>query len=246
MSINWLGLALHCGSFVLLNTVIAFASTGAGKEWNSAFTISIFIVWALVLAAYVCQQAFSVLTDKASRIFPVELCKSRTMILLYIGTSALTCAHFVTLYYFPLYFQLARGDTAIRSAVRMLPVICSNILSGAIAGAVLPQFKRYAVLYLISGSLILIGTSLMFTVNINTISSKVYGYGFVIGLGTGFTFQTSYSVATKAPPNLKPRTIPFIYVAQIGIISLSLLPWLDVCSRTLGTNMCAMWPSHTI
>ena len=71
---------------------------------------------------------------KERRVFPVEMLFMRITVLLFILIATSAALAFVTLYYIPLYFQFTRGDSALRSAVR-LPVIFTLVF-GSVAGGI--------------------------------------------------------------------------------------------------------------
>ena len=128
-----------------------------------------------------------------------------------------------TLYYVPLYFQFTRGDSALKAAVRLLPYIVMFIFFVMFAGGLLPAIGRYNAFYIFGGILTLTGGALMFTIDANTSTSRLYGYEILIAAGTGLSFQSAYGVAAaKVADKDKSNAIGFINVAQIGTIAISL------------------------
>jgi MFS family permease len=219
--IDWVGAILNGALFVLF--MIACTFGGSTYAWNSGSSIALWVVFGVCLISYILQQYLALFTTAERRIFPVHFIKSRTMLLLYIGTAGAAAANAVTLYYVPLFFQFTRGDSALQAAVRLLPFICLFIFSVMVAGGLLPVLGRYNIFYIIGGALSLAGGALMFTIDANTSTSHIYGYEILIAAGTGLVFQNAYAVAAaKVPDKDKAKAIGFINVAQIGTIAIAL------------------------
>lgn len=203
MRIDWVGACLNIVVFTTFLVALTFA--GATWNWNNAGTITLWVVFGVALICFAMQQALSMFTTPERRLFPVQFLASRTMLLLYFGTGAAGTALSIAVYYVPLYFQFTRGDSAIRAAVRLLPFIMLNIFFVMVSGAVLPISGRYMPFYIATGVLIIVGGSLMHTVDTNTSTSAFYGYEILIAVGAGLTMQTGYSIAVA---KVKPSEIP--------------------------------------
>ena len=212
---------LNGAILVIIMIVISFS--GSIYPWGSGSDIALWVVFGVTLLAFITQQYFTLFTTPQDRIFPVHFLKSRSMILLFTSTAAGAAAYETTLYYIPLFFQFTHGDSAIKAAVRLLPMICIFILFVLIAGATLPMSGRYNLFYIAGGPLIIIGGALAFTIDADTAPAKVYGYEVLIAAGCGLVFQNAYAVATaKVPKKEEPNALGFINVAQIGTTAFGL------------------------
>lgn len=90
-------------------------------------------------------------------------------------------------------------------------------------GAVLSQYGYYMPWYLGGGIFFIIGSALMYTVNINSSAAQIYGYTILIGVGVGSYCQTSYSVAqVSVKPKDVPSAVGFITCAQITGVTISI------------------------
>ena len=206
---------------VILMIVVSFS--GSVYAWNSGSAIALWVVFAACLAVYIPQQYFAIFTTPENRIFPIHFLKSRSMVLLFIASASGASAYEVTLYYIPLFFQFTQGDSAIKAALRLLPLICVFILFVLIQGGSLPFVGRYNLYYIAGGPLILIGGALLFTIDANTSVAKIYGYEVLIAAGCGLTFQNAYAVATaKVPKKDESNALGFINVGQIGTMAFGL------------------------
>jgi len=219
--IDWIGALLNATVFILFQVVLTFA--GSTWKWDSAGPIAMWIVFGVSLIANIIQQTFSIFTTPERRLFPVHFLKSRTMNLLFIGTAASSTTLGVGVYYMPLLFQFTRGDSAIRAAVQILPLVTITIFSIMFTGGLLPVIGRYSPLYIIAGIFVVIAGSLMHTIDITTSTSAIYGYEVLLAIGTGATMQIAYAVSVaKVKQHDVQNAIGFINVAQIGTLAISL------------------------
>jgi hypothetical protein len=210
--IDWIGALLNATVFILFQVVLTFA--GSTWKWDSAGPIAMWIVFGVSLIAYIIQQTFSIFTTSERRLFPVHFLKSRTMNLLFIGTAVSSTTLGVGVYYMPLLFQFTRGDSAIRAAVQILPLVTITIFSIMFTGGLLPVIGRYSPLYIIAGIFVVIAGSLMHTIDITTSTSAIYGYEVLLAIGTGATMQIAYAVSVaKVKQHDVQNAIGFINVA---------------------------------
>ncbi|KAF8851688.1 MFS general substrate transporter [Acephala macrosclerotiorum] len=219
--IDWLGVTLNASVFTLFQVVLTFS--GSTWKWTKAGPIALWAAFSVFLVAYIIQQSFSILTTPTNRIFPLHFLKSRTMILLYVGTAAAATGLAIGVYYVPIFFQFTRGDSAIKAAIRLLPFIVLNVFFVMFSGAVMPMVGRYAPFYLATGVFCLVGGALMHGIDVHTSVGKIYGYEILLAIGSGLTMQVAYSVAVaKVPKEDAQNAIGFINTAQIGTIAISL------------------------
>lgn len=161
---------------------------------------------------------------KERRVFPVEMLFMRTTVLLFILIATSAALAFVTLYYIPLYFQFTRGDTALQSAVRLLPVIFTLVFGSVAGGILITKLGWYSPFFILGTGLGLIGSALLHTSTATTSTSAIYGYTALIGLGSGMYSQAGYAVAqAKVPKNHVGQAIGFLTTGQLtgAVISLT-------------------------
>jgi hypothetical protein len=73
------------------------------------------------------------------------------------------------------------------------------------------------------GTLGLIGSALLYTVDVETSNAKLYGYSILVGTGAGCFLQLPFSVVQSlVPPEPIPKAIGFVTFAQLGAPSLVL------------------------
>jgi MFS family permease len=218
---DWVGVFLNAGTWTLFQVACTFS--GSTWKWKSAGPISLWAVFGVFLFAYIFQQVYCIFTTAERRLFPVQILKSRTIVLLYIAHASAAAGVFVSVYYIPLFFQFTRGDSAIKAAIRLLPFICIMIFFVMLAGGLLPVLGRYMPLYIIAGVFMTIGGVLMHTVDASTKTGAVYGYEVLVAIGAGLALQVAYSVAVI---EVKPEEIfgatGVMNVSQIGSAAIAL------------------------
>lgn len=219
--LDFLGALLSAGMWSTF--VMAFTFGGAQWAWSDNRTIVMFVMFGVLLIAFIVQQYFTILTTPEDRVFPGHFLKRRSFVLLYILTSTPAAGVFVPAYFIPLYFQFSKGDSPIDAAVRLLPFVILMVTFAMISGALLPVFGYYMPWYVFAGVFILIGGSLMHTITPTTATAAVYGYSILIAVGAGAASQVAYSVApAKVKPHDVPAALGFMNHAQIGTIVISL------------------------
>ena len=235
--IDYLGILLNAGFWVTFAIVLTFA--GGEWRWTDGRTIATFVVFGILLIAFIIQQRFSILTTPTNRSFPVHMLESRTQVLLYIGTAASVASMFVTVYMTPIYFQFVHGDSALTAAVRLLPFVLIAVSTNMAAGYLLPKISYYMPMYLVSGIFVTLGGALLMThLDPSTSPAKIYGFEILAAFGTGITLQLGYSIATvKAAAHDIGHALAFQNVAQIGGIVISLVIAGQVFQSTAIRNL---------
>jgi MFS family permease len=155
-----------------------------------------------------------------NRLFPMHFWRSRTMIALFFTMMLATFGSFIGIYYLPLYYQFARGITAVQTSVHLLPFIFFlagfNLLNGQFMG----KTGYYYPWYIVGAALELIGGVLVYTINEHTSDAKIYGYTIILGTGVGCFCQAGFAVAQmKVKPSEIPYSVGFMTVGQmLGIV----------------------------
>ncbi|KAK7984616.1 hypothetical protein PG989_012018 [Apiospora arundinis] len=193
--IDWVGFVLGAGMWVTF--LMAFTMAGGQWEWDSGSTIATFVVFGVLLIAYILQQYFAVFTSPERRLFPGHLLRDRTQVLLYIVTAAGTTTLFVVVYYIPIYFQFVNNDEALMAAVRLLPFVVIAIAVNLVSGTFLHFIKVYMALYVIAGVFVVAGGGpLMVFLDPGTSTATIYGLTVLLAIGTGFSMTMGYTIAT--------------------------------------------------
>src|SRR5689334_10992669 len=92
-------------------------------------------------------------------------------------------------YYLPIYFQVAKGHSATRSGIDILPFMLSVVIVAGGSGGVINGTGRYWPFLCISPLLISVGSGLLYTLDANSGSGKEIGYQILLGVGVGGALQ---------------------------------------------------------
>jgi len=207
----------------LISGIMAISFGGAIYAWGSGSIIALFVCSGVLWILFVTQQTLCFFTNETRRLFPLEMAKSYEMVLLFILTACSITSCFLPIYFVPLYFQFAISDSALGAAVRLLPFVFVLVSAVIFNGVLMGKIGYYKPFFLTGAILVLTGSSLMYTLDLNSGSGKVYGYSAILALGTGLFSQASFPVAqAKVESNLVSAATAFIGCAQIGGLTIAL------------------------
>lgn len=196
---------------------------GSIYEWNSGRIIGLFVTSGVLFILFGVQQGLTILTTIEQRIFPVEFLKSKIMLILFAESACSSTATLLPIYFIPLFFQFVRNDSALDAGVRLLPFVVFLVVVCVANGAIMTITGYYFPWYVAGGVFTLIGGALMYTVDNESSTARVYGYSILLAVGAGAFVQASFSVAqAKVKPDMIPLAIGFITAAQIGGITIAL------------------------
>ncbi|KAF7881616.1 uncharacterized protein EAF02_006304 [Botrytis sinoallii] len=220
-TIDWVGSVLSCGAFVA--GIIAINFGGTLYPWHSWQIIVLFVVSGALFIALFLQQHFNFLTTQALRVLPIHLLKTKDMIICFVCQVAVALIVPVPLYYIPVFFQLAKGDSALRAGVKTLPLICFWVTSSAIRGRLMGKLGWYQPWYIAGSILNILAGVFLSRINITTSDAVIYGLQVLSGVGTGCYGQAGFAVAQRlVPPADVHRAISLMLIAQLTGTTLGL------------------------
>lgn len=157
--IDLVGTILSIGFLVCLVMGINFG--GSLYSWDSAQIIVLLVLAGVLFLVFVVQQYFAFLTTESTRLFPIIFLKSKEPVLLFILTATFNATGFIPIYYIPTYFQFTRGDSALFSGVRLLPLIILITFFIILNGGSLSKGGYYMPWFLAGSILSLVGAVLL-------------------------------------------------------------------------------------
>ncbi|AEO71679.1 uncharacterized protein THITE_2124388 [Thermothielavioides terrestris NRRL 8126] len=220
--LDWAGILLSVGAMVTLVVAINFG--GVDWAWDSGASIALFVVSGVLWIVFGVQQSFCIWTSQGQRLFPLHLLRQKMPVLLFVACASVACVAYTSVYYIPLYFQFTRGDSAIYTAVRLLPYICVLITAMPLSGWYLSTYGWYKPLY-IGGSLVALITSALMAhyVERETAVGVFYVIELFLGGSTGAYTQSSFAVIQSVlPPEEAPNGIALMLISQLGGMTLGL------------------------
>lgn len=239
-TIDYLGLVLGAAAWVTFT--MGFTMAGGQWPWNDGRTIATLVVFGLVTALYLSQQAFCWFTTPEHRSLPVHLFRSRTQILLAISTMSCIASLFVMTYFIPIYFQFVHGDSAVDAAVRLLPFVIVTVSFNLASGHFLSRIQYYMPMYVVSGVIVSLGSALLTAyLDPSTPMSYIYGFTILTGVGTGLTIQIGFAVASlKCDPKDQGNALSIQNIFQVGGQAVWLVIAGQVFQSTATRNLTAV------
>lgn len=187
--IDTLGCLLFVGA--LISGIFGLSFAGSLYPWSSGRIIGLFCCSGVLWIAFGIQQVTALMTSKEDRILPIHILRSWEMWNLIVQTGCSVSMLFVTIYYIPLYLQFVRGQSAIRSAVDLLPFLFTSVFSMLVSGRLITNFVWYKLWFIAGSSLALIMSVCLYTLELDTSHGKLYGYLILGGVGTGLYAMNS-------------------------------------------------------
>jgi MFS family permease len=207
----------------LTTFIVAINMGGISYPWDSGRIVALFVVSGVLFILLGIQQAWNLFTTQARRIIPVQFFRSRMVLILFSITAAGGACSFVPIYMVPLFFQFTQGDGPLDAGVRLLPYIVLMVVTVFINGGLMSKLGYTMPWFLGGGLLVVAGSALMYTIDLGTATSRVYGFTILMGVGVGMFLQAPFSVAQAVVDleNIAPA-ISFITLAQSVGITLAL------------------------
>lgn len=183
VSVDYAGASLIVGGVSILLLWVSLA--GAQFDWFSLTTALMLGAGLLVLAAAVYVEV------RVARepVIPPHLFRDRTTVLATIASAMIGIAMFGSTVYLSQYFQLARGMSPTEAGLMSIALVGGLLVSSIVIGRVISRtgvWKRY----LVGGAvLVVVGFSLLATIDHTTSLVVIVVYMALLGLGLGATMQ---------------------------------------------------------
>ncbi|RMZ83865.1 hypothetical protein DV737_g1486, partial [Chaetothyriales sp. CBS 132003] len=176
--------------------ILALQYGGLERPWRDPVVIGLLIGFAVISISFVAWEVY--MSDNA--MVPLRLVKQRVYLVSCIYWFLFGGGWYIVLYYIPIYFQSIDGVSAIQSGVRNLPVIIAVIFSTIFSGSLVTK-TGWAQPVMVVGSIIaIIGTCLLYRLDIGTTTGQWIGYQIVAGVGYGSAFQMPMVIGQAVAP----------------------------------------------
>ena len=126
-------------------------------------------------------------------ILPLAMFKRRTQAGACLSAFFVMLMLLVGIYELPLLYQ-AKGHSATKSGIDILPFMLTVVLGAAGSGGVITFTGRYWWWLVISPLIGSVGAGLLFSIDERTSGAKLIGYQLLYGIGIGGTLQNAVSV----------------------------------------------------
>lgn len=202
MMIDYVGVVLMTGSFVVLLMALTLAS-GNDFEWNLGGVIACFVVGGLTFIAF-CVWNYKFTKHPLLPWDVVKVPQVSAAAFSMFGTFAYFMA---AVLYVSIYFQVIHSASAWKSGVHLLPMIIATVITSIALGILIKKtrlIKPFAILGAVMG---MIGCGLLTLLDVDSSNSHKIGYLIPLGIGTGFQMQSGILGAQVAAPKAPGSTI---------------------------------------
>ncbi|OGE55012.1 hypothetical protein PENARI_c005G10345 [Penicillium arizonense] len=184
--IRELDLLSNCLFIPSLTTLfVALSWAGTKYPWSDRKVIALFVVFAVLLAAFVFNQYRR--GDSAA--LPFRIIKNRSVIAGFIFTTCTNSMTNVLEWYLPTYYQVVRSRTPSESGYLMIPILVGMMLGLFLQGIGTTTFGYYAPFMIFASVCMPIAGGLMTTYGLHTSLTKIILYSGFVGFSGGIGFQ---------------------------------------------------------
>jgi MFS family permease len=193
----------YAGSFILIATTILILLPlqwgGNQYAWNSPLVIALFCVGGIFLFALVVVEA----KYAKEPLFPGYLLKRRTPLAICVVQFFFGMNFFGgAIYYTPIYFQIARGDSATASGLEMLPMILAVVICSILSGLIASYTGHVRPFVWFGLAIQCVGGGLLSLLEVDSNRGQLIGYLLVMGVGCGLCMQ---SILLCAQSSVEPK-----------------------------------------
>ncbi|KAF2664245.1 putative aflatoxin efflux pump [Microthyrium microscopicum] len=198
----------------MISLILALQWGGTIHPWSAPTIIGLLVSFAVLFIAFIAVEILIPETAMAPPRVVVNRSIAGSMLFMFLLSGAMMSV----IYYLAIWFQAAKGDTAMKAGVSTIPVVLSLVVMGIISAAVTQKVGYYVPAMLLCPVVTSIGAGLLSTLKATSNHSHWIGYQTLFGLGIGFGFQNSNLAAQNVLPR---KDVPLgmalmFFMQQIG------------------------------
>lgn len=183
LKIDYIGSVLLIFATVSLMLGVQF---GGERSYNSATVISLLTTGGALFACFIMVEFLFI----KHPLFPRSILNNVTCIAIFCDYFCLGLAYDSSIFFAPIYFQVALGETAIQSGLELLPLCLGYVVGIITTGAIIALWKKYRLLLWIGFSMGIAGSTLIFTLSLESSKAHQIIYTLLSGIGLGMALQT--------------------------------------------------------
>jgi hypothetical protein len=177
--------------------ILALQWGGSTYSWSAPKIIGLFITFAVVFVIFVVVEILMPETAMVPTRVVLNRSVAGSMFFMFLISGGLMSI----VYYLTIWFQAAKGDSALHSGISTIPLLLSMIILAIPTALFTQKIGYYVPALLLCPVLCATGAGLLSTLKSSSGHSKWIGYQVLYGFGLGCGFQTS----TLVPQNALPR-----------------------------------------
>lgn len=207
-----LGIFFFVPSIVCL--ILALQWGGTTSPWSAPKIIGLIVAFAILFAIFITVEALMPETAMAPGRVILNRSVAGAMAFMFLISGCLMSI----IYYLTIWFQAAKGDTAIHSGVSTIPMVLAMVIMAIPVAIFTQKIGYYVPALLLAPVFCATGAGLLSTLTPSSNHSHWFGYQVLFGFGLGCGFQTSTLVPQTV---LKRADVPLgmamvFFMQQLG------------------------------
>lgn len=164
------------GTALLLPGLVLFVLTlqwaGDGAAWGSTRVVTTLVLGIFLLVAFGASQVWS--GDNGT--VPPRILGQRSIAAASILSLGFGSALVIVTFYLPIWYQAIKGQSAVSAGIRLLPYFLGTTAFVIGAGVLVSKMGYYTPVAVVGTALLIVGSGLLTTLQVDTTSGKSYGY----------------------------------------------------------------------
>jgi hypothetical protein len=140
-----------------------------------------------------------------SAMIPLRIFRNRSVVLAQIIAVLMMIGTNTHTFYLPFYFQSAKGLTASKSGIRLLPYLLSVTAAELVTGTNVSMFGVYLPFMVFGTAIYTVASGLLCTLQVDSATARLVGYQILAGAGFGSSLNIC---ATVVRANVQDKDIP--------------------------------------
>jgi len=207
-----LGIFFFVPSIVCL--ILALQWGGTTSPWSAPKIIGLLVAFAILFGFFIAVEALMPETAMAPGRVVLNRSVAGAMAFMFLISGCLMSI----IYYLTIWFQAAKGDTAIHSGVSTIPMVLAMVIMAIPIAIFTQKIGYYVPALLLAPVFCATGAGLLSTLTPSSNHSHWFGYQVLFGFGLGCGFQTSTLVPQTV---LKRADVPLgmamvFFMQQLG------------------------------
>jgi MFS family permease len=167
--------------------ILALQWGGSTYFWSAPRVIGLLVAFSVLIVVFVVVEVMTPDTAMAPTRVILNRSVAGSMFFMFLLSGGLMSV----IYYLTVWFQVAKGDSALRSGISTIPLVVAFVIVGILAGITTQKVGYYVPPMLLSPILSSVGAGMLSTLTPNSNHSAWIGYQALYGFGVGAGFQTS-------------------------------------------------------
>jgi MFS family permease len=181
--VDYVGCVLIVAALTCL--MLAFTWAGGTYAWGSGVVVGLLVTGVVLSVGFVVYES-----KVEDAIVPPRLFRIRNVALCFSISVLINMTYVSSLYYIPLYYQVIRGDSAIVSGMKLLPLLLAIPAFAWLSGYLMERLNVINIWMQVGTVLLTVGMTLLYTLDISSSLAQEIVYMLLVGIGIGNTIQT--------------------------------------------------------